>query len=663
MLPDATPPTGPDDIDPALQRLCDGLERARSELAAAADFAKPAHFAKVLSYVQRLLKHPNGLTPLYAAAPTLDAAGIFQGSDYDHPEKLQPQLVAGCFNLGELNDVTLECLNQLRMLSIARAQFQHPGISAEQAEHFLRAVLALNLSRIFGTSDEASRTKPLEAEVQRLFQFIVEQVGYDRMLDELIEEIWRLLRQRPIKVDHITTMVTNVAVCMADPDVNLGSAGRGAERLTSALFNPTVASQDDPGLDIYRERLEQLDDAGIQEEAAGCARAMHDTGLVSAYHAVLLRFQLDRGVEAISQTLGLSSTGRDVLLTFHELIHTLIERAVYPETCQAIYGLACMLERGILYSPALGPSLWRQIDLQLDDSVRDTIACAYGTAQPAEVHLLAGVLGILGQPLGVGQGDNPTCQAARALSMWAYLQPDYLLQLLTWAARDCEVIMYFEGQQLSSASMVDGSMERLHLDLDPVSLILVPHLDRVYIHMGQLVEGRDEDPHFWINPEFHGRWVGHGFAIAVSIEDGRLCDYHDFIRGFHASYHPFYNGNKPVMYPQPAGIAATDSLGRFIGWHAITLQRVALDQNNEMRVYFYNPNNDSGQDWGNGVLVATSGTGESQGEASLPFAEFVSRLYLFHYDPLEQQDPAQVPDALCEEIEQMALASWAVDRA
>ncbi len=648
--------------DRVVCRLRDGLQRACDELAQAGSFSKQAHFAKALSYAQRLLKHPGGLQTLYEMTPALEAAGLFYDSDYDHPDKLQAQLVSGCLNLGELGDVTLECVSLLRMLAVAQGQYQHPHLSAEQADHFLRAVLALNLGRIFGGSDEASRARPLEAEVRRLFGFIIDQVGYDRMLDELIEEIWRLLRQRPINVDHIKAMVTNVAVCMADPEVNLGTAGRGAERLTSALFSPTVASQDDPGLAVYAERLATLDDAGLQEEANGCARAMHDTGLVSSYHAVLLRFQLERGADAVAQTLGLSSTGRDVLLTYQELVHALIGRAVFPETCQAIYGLACLLERGTLYSPAVGPSLWRQLGLQLSDEVRETLTTAYGSGQPPEVHLLAGVLCILGQPLGVGQGDNPTCQAARALSMWAYMQPDYLLQLLAWAARDCEITMHFEGERISSATLPDGLAERLHLDLDPVSVILVPHLDRIYAHMGLLVEERDEDPHYWINPAFHGWWVGLGFAIAVRIETGRLCDFHGFIRSFHASFHPFYNGGKPVIYPQPAGIAATDSHGRFIGWHAITLQRVALDQNGVMRAYFYNPNNDSGQDWGNGVQVATSGTGELQGEASLPFEEFVSRLYLFHFDPLEQGDPAGVPVETCEAIERMALESWARDR-
>ena len=69
-------------------------------------------------------------------------------------------------------------------------------------------------------------------------------------------------------------------------------------------------------------------------------------------------------------------------------------------------------------------------------------------------------MNILGQPLGVGQGNNPTCQSARALSMWAYNDPDYLLQMVAWAARDNEIIIHFEGKPVSSATSAGGSRPR-----------------------------------------------------------------------------------------------------------------------------------------------------------------------------------------------------------
>jgi hypothetical protein len=349
-------------------------------------------------------------------------------------------------------------------------------------------------------------------------------------------------------------------------------------------------------------------------------------------------------------------------MCYRPLVMELIEQAIHAETAQALYGLTLMLERGILYQSPVAPALWRQLSLTLNPVAEDRLKLAYGDAQPPRVRLLEGVLCMLGLPLGVGQGNNPTCQSARALSMWAYNDPDYLLQMVVWAARDDEIVMHFEGQPISSRDSQAGLASGLVLDLDPVSLLVVPHLDRIYAEMGRHCVGRDEDPHRWINPEFHGWWTGRGFRIAVDIATGQLQKLDEFLRFFYASYHPYFNDNQPVIHPQPAGIAVTDTAGRFIGWHAITIQRVGLDPEQVMRVYFYNPNNDSGQDWGHGVVVSTAGNGERFGEASLPFEQFASRLYIFHYDPLEPGNPDAVEQPLLDDIATMVQQSWAATR-
>ena len=195
-----------------------------------------------------------------------------------------------------------------------------------------------------------------------------------------------------------------------------------------------------------------------------------------------------------------------------------------------------------------------------------------------------------------------------------------------------------------------------------MSLILVPHLDRIYAEMGRRCIDREGDPHRWVNPEFHGWWCGRGFSINVDVATGKLIELNDFLRRFYASYHPYYNGNQPLIHPQPAGVAITDSAMRFIGWHAITILRVALDQENVMRVYFYNPNNDSGQHWGDDIVVSTAGHSERFGEASLPFEQFASRLYIFHFDPLEPGEAEAVPQATLDEVSEKIYKSWGADR-
>ncbi|MGM0593790.1 MAG: hypothetical protein ACQETD_04565 [Pseudomonadota bacterium] len=655
-------------LDAAQQRalLEEKLEHALVQLEQARPFARPRYQSAVLELAGRLLQQEQGLPTLYHLAPRLDAAGLFVGTDWEYPAMLLPALVRHTLEQADRQTLVLECLSQLRLLAIANRSAVHPGVTAEQARHFLTQVLALNLNQLFATGDESSRVRQgaLGEAVERLFAFLLEHIGYENILGSLIDEIWRILAQRPIQLHHVKAMVTQIAVAMAAGASDLGEARLGADRLISALFGPTQGCLDDPGMVTYCERLQVMDLPTLQQEAYGFARGMHDTGLVSDYHARFVRWLLENEQsQLIPDALGLSSTGLDVLRTYQELVHRLIEEAIHPQTAQSVYALAMLLERGILYSPPIAPGLWRQLGLRLSAKNEATLQAAFGDALPPRAHLLAGVIAILGQPLGVGQGNNPTCQSARALSMWSYNDPDYLLHLIAQAGRFDGILMHFEGQPIASAELPAGLARNIPLDTDPVSMLLVPHLDRIYSEMGRLCQGREEDPHRWINPEFHGWWVGREFVIAVDVGSGKLKDYDAYLHHFYSSYHPLYNGNQPLIHPQPAGVAVTDSAARFVGWHAITLIRVALDQEDVVRVYFYNPNNDSGQDWGNGVIVSTQGHGEHFGEASLPFAQLASRLYIFHDDPVEENAGVNVPEAEITAAREMALNSWAVTRA
>jgi hypothetical protein len=563
----------------------------------------------------------------------------------------------------QADTVIIEGLSELRLLAVARGEYLHESMSAEQAHHYLTQVLAINLNMLFGEAGEAEREQGKLALVSRaVVQHVATQIGYEHVIDQLIEEIWRILQQRPIQVSSVRQMITQIALCRIDPNVDLGGAGQGAERLISSLYGPTQACREDPGIPVYQERLQSMDAVALQSEATGFARSMHDTGLVSPYHATFVRHILESQDALLTEALGLSSTGRDCLLCYKDLVHELINEGVYPETAQGLYGLALMLERGILYQPPLAPALWRQARLSICPQARERIRLAYGYQPQPKAWLLQGVLNMLGQPLGVGQGNNPTCQSARALSMWAYNDPDYLLQMVAWAARDNEIIMHFEGRPVSSSGSQGGVASEVTLDLDPVSLVVVPHLDRIYAEMGRLCTDRQGDPHQWVNPEFHGWSAGRGFRINVDVATGHLEDLDTFLRHFYASYHPYYNGNQPLIHPQPAGVAVTDSAARFIGWHAITILRVTLDPEEVMRVYFFNPNNDSGQNWGDDVVVSTSRKGERFGEASLPFEQFASRLYIFHFDPLERGEPADVGEEELERVISRVHRSWGRDR-
>lgn len=658
-------PTDPPSGATTLEKRVASLDDAIRALAQTRDFGKTTKLRRVLEALRRALREPGGAAAVQERAQALEEAGLFQGTDWASPRILVPALVGPGLRSGDADTVVMEATSELRMLAVARGDFVHPAISAEEASGFLAQVLAMNLELLFTPPTEAervqqSRTAPL---IRDLFRHLADQIGYDSVLDKLVEEIWRILRQRPIQVDQVQSLITRIAVYRGDPDVDLGPAsGQGIDRLISSLFGPTEACREDPGIEVFRSRLEAMDTGGLQYEATGFARAMHDTGLVSPYHAELLRFVVHQSDYLVGEALGLSETGRNCLLRFTDLVHQLIEEAVHPETAQCVYGLALLLDRGILHEPPVVPALWRQLTLKLSPAARERLTTVFGDQLDPKARLTAGVLSVLGQPLGIGQGDNPTCQSARALSMWAYNDPDYLLQVVVWAARDDEVTMHFEGQPISSTQSESGVASKPPMDLDAVSLLVVPHLDRIYAEMGRRCAGRPGDPHRWVNPEFHGWWAARGFRINVDVETGNLVDLDDFLRQFHASYHPAYNGGQPLIHPQPAGVAVTDSAARYVGWHAITILRVAPDPQDVMRVYFFNPNNDSGQDWGDGVVVSTAGNGERFGEASLPFDQFASRLYIFHLDPLEHGEPDKVPAGDIARIIGYLERSWGADR-
>lgn len=645
--------------------LLEKLESALGRLEQASAFTKLRFQQQVIDLSGRLLAVPNGVADIYSLAPRFEASGLFAGTDWDEPNNLIASLVPNTLETGEQSTVVLDCLSQLRLLTIVKAHSQSEKITQEKANDFLTHVLALNLKYLFGGADETLRVRlgDLAKGIISLYQFILQQVGFDRIINQLINEIWRILAQRPIQVDHVKGMVTQIAIALKDSEGNLGEVRLGADRLVSALYTPTQTCIDDPGLEVYLSRLSIMDNSSLQQEACGFARAMHDVGLVSDYHAVLLRYLLEQNQTAyIPDALGLSSTGIDILASYQQLVHTLITECIYPETAQTIYGLAQMLENGVLHASPIAPALWRQIQLRLTEHNHTVLSNVFGSAHAPRVFLLSGVVSLLGQPLGIAQGNNPTCQSARAMSMWAYNDPDYLLHIVAQVSRYDDLLMHFEGQPIYSSSLPDGLASNIPLDTDPVSVLLVPHLDKIYTEMGRICAGRGEDPHRWINPEYHGWWVGREFVIAVDVATGKLINHAGFVTQFYNSYHPLYNDNQPVVHPQPVGIAVTDSNGTFIGWHAITLLRVALDQLNVMRCYFYNPNNDSGQNWGHDVIVSTQGFNERFGEASLPFEQFLSRLYIYHDDPVDDSPKPEIPHDLIQKVQTMAESSWAKDR-
>ena len=652
----------PDDragrLEKQLTEALDALERARP-------LAKALHQSPVHTLTLQLLKEPRGIDVLYRQAPRFDPAGLFHGSDWTYPIALDPLLVRGAIRSGG-NALAVECLSAMRMLAIANGDTPHPHLPAEQgrqeARRFLERVLAMNLDLVFPESSEASRAEdsPQMQGVQRMFRFIADHVGLQGVLVGIVDEIERLLSQRPILVHRIVAMIRTAAQALSQQEA--GELHDRALRLVRAVDGPTELCRSCSSPDEYRQALEGLDENALRDEAKACGSSMWVTGLVCPQHAALLQYLNHAGhADLVIVALGLGEVGRTSMNLREDLVRRLIEMAIDPALPQSVYGLASTLECGILFFPPVVPELLRLTHLPMHPAVVDTLRQAIpGTEHlTPQAVLVAGMLNVLGQPLGVGQGDNPTCQSARAISLWAQIDPGFLLEFTAQAARDNEVVHHFEGQPLATGALQEGMAGTLHTELDPVSLVLVPHLDRIYAEMSRRVVGRGEDGHKWINPELHGWWVDRGFASTIQFATGAVVGYTDFIRLFYATYHPHYRGPAELTYPQPAGIAATSPVGDFLGWHAITIQRIAPDPEGTMRVYFYNPNNDSGQNWGHGIVTSTAGHGELFGEASLPFEQFAARLYVFHHNTREHGDPQQAPEQQVQQIAEIARSSWA----
>jgi hypothetical protein len=231
--------------------------------------------------------------------------------------------------------------------------------------------------------------------------------------------------------------------------------------------------------------------------------------------------------------------------------------------------------------------------------------------------------------------------------------------MIITVATQNNLVMRFENQELTSSKLQKGLVDRLDHNLDVVSVILVPHLDKIYAEMMRLASGRGEDPHKWVNPGMYGQWIQVGFLSAYNYLTNSIDQYRNFVKSFYATFHLGYNGDKQIIYPSPLGIFITSFKGEMVGFHAISLLRIAYAPNGEIRAYFLNPNNEGRQDWGQNIKPSVFGNGEIPGESSLPFHEIVSRIYAFHYDPLDMKIHLHdVPDHEVDKVEKLARESW-----
>lgn len=640
-------------------RFVDDFSETLERLSSAPSFSKFTHQSQLLSRAQKLLRNEAGIAALYEYAPEFDAAGVFLGGDWLDPSQLEPALVGRTLRAGGAG-ATMECLSELRLLAIANGRADSDQMNAGQAHDFLREVLASNLDLVFPVATETTREADSAAlaRVHALLGFLFARVGAGSILDSLVDEVERVMAQRPIVLSRAEALLSAAERAIATGQVDAPTAERAAPWI-AALRGPTELSAGSSA-DDYSTALARLDPDALRAEAAAFGRAMARHGLVCPAHADLLQHLSGAAPEHLSLALDLGDAGHSVLAEHSTEIVALIDAGIDRSTAHAVYGLSRLLNDGAARLQVVLPGLQRLSRLDVHSSVAEMLALAEGSepGASAATRLVAGALAILGQPRGVDQGFNPTCQAARAICLWACNDPAHLLDLIAESAETNDLALDFEGQPIRSSAAGVGLSHTLHTELDPVSLVLTPHLDRIYVEMGRCTVGRVGDGHRWVNREMHGAWVAPDFAALIDLSSYAIRCFDDFVRLFYASYHPAFNGGRDLVYAQPCGIAATDATGTYIGWHAISIQRVARDPNDDWRVYFFNPNRDKGQNWGGGIETSTAGAGELVGESSLPFGQFASRLYVFHYRGEALGDPTAVPAEDVMAIRALVEASW-----
>ncbi|WKN33223.1 hypothetical protein PZB74_07705 [Porifericola rhodea] len=641
----------------------DKFQSSFQEFLEASELTRADKANKLLSQVDMLSLTFEGIAHLYTKIGALEEAGIFKDTPWNEPKRLVPTLVKGTLKSGHPNSST-ELLSELRILGYARGEIQSSLISQEEAAAFLEEVLVHNLEFVFQEPTEETRINLSERELKKislLFKFLLEHSRLEGIKEKLAEEITIICEQRPVVTRPAREIISLVKEKM---DLSSDSeSDRILKMYVDELYAPSAATREHQTTEAYEQFLKEASADMLARESYELGNAMRSHGLVSNFHAsLLLHLVAQEQDDLVPAALKLNDTGEAEWYHHKKFVRKLFREVIHPYNAQCIYGFAKMLEKGLFSRQAVRAGLDNMRRMRLHSKTEEAIRQSIVQKHPqvnALQYLIGALIRILGQPLGVGQGNNPTCQSARGISMWSQHAPAKLINLVITAATQNNIVFRFEGKELESSLLGKGLVENLDYNLDAVSVILVPNLDKVYNEMMRLATGRTEDPHKWVNPALYGQWIQIGFASVYNYLLNAIHDFKGFQKVLYASCHPDYNGGQRLVYPNPVGIYITSSRGDMLGFHAVSLLRVRRDPQGAMRAYFLNPNNEGRQDWGQGIKPSVFGHGEKHGESSLPFYQFASRVYAFHYNSLETKNWIdKVPEDEVAKVEELARESW-----
>lgn len=593
------------------------FQRALNQLRGSSREQKKYFQEPVLIEAALLKREKNGLELLYKYAPDFEAAGLFLGRSWEEVKTLRPELARGTLASGG-NMATAETLSILRILAVARGMYNHPDLSPKVANDYLRRMLVLNLDLLTMRETEENRLYLIYKDEQEslLMRFIAEHCFSPEIFTILDAEVKNLVDQRPIVVSKVTGIVESTRK-LTGSNLFPYPALHACEQ---SLFYPSELAKTQGD---YLDKLKNACDLFLIREAAQLRKSMLETGLVSVYQAIFLHYITTEKPYLLEVFFGTDSSIRKAVRKNFSLIRRLIKTAIRIETRQSIYGLYRMLERDVFTADVttefeqllnIQTDIVKSIELKRNSDDEFTV--------PHQEYTLAGIISLLGQPLGVAQGFNPTCQSTLLLSYLAQKYPQKIIRMVTDLRNNGGIVIEFEGEQISSLELEIKELEdRVHID--QLSAALLPHLHAIYDEILKRSTFRRGYPHKWLNPSCDSAGVCEGFAEREQ-ESG-------FSALFHMYYHPDAGSMINDELPQPADITIYGRNGRKLGDHSILIQRIAEDPSGDVRVYYFNPNNNSLQDWKDGIMTSVSGNGEHEGEASLRFDDFLLCLSAFHY--------------------------------
>lgn len=610
---------------------------------------------KFLGTLDILTDTDEGIHYLYENIRSIVDSGFFKNTSWEDPSVLNPSLVGGTIKAGG-HTTLYEIVSDLRMLAISQGEFSSKQVSEGKAKTYLEEVVINNLDLFFPDASEELRNvdASTQKKIKGLFGFLRDYLSLDGIRSKLETELELICLQRPVVTDRAMEIIKTVTEQMSRQGDSVGKS-----RLHD--FMDAVSAPSEKARELtpskYISWLKKADESAINQECEKFSGTLRDTGLSSVYHAILIR-RIRTSPKLLKTALGLNKTGAASLDQNAGYISKLIDVAIHPETARAVYGLAQFLERNLLEQQPVLNTLSRLLTIELHPDVAESIRkSSHQSECSPRQHLIADAVCILGQPLGVGQGWNPTCQSARGISLWSRHAPGKLMRMVITAATTNNLEMRFEGQLLASSELNLGLTKEFDYNLDTVSIVLVPHLDRIYFEMMNRASARGDDPHKWVNPAMYGHWIPTGFLSAYDYLTDTIKDYENFLRVFYATHHPDYNGGHDLAYPNPVGIFLTASNGKLLGFHAVSLLRVARNKG-ALRIYFLNPNNEGRQKWQSDIKPTVAGNGERAGESSLPFHQFVSRLYAYHYHPSEAEGVDNVSEEEINQVTEISKKSW-----